>query len=539
MKKEYYLKGLLVLVVMFLQFVKTEEINAQSIQFKNVTDTTKSYSNPAISKLGGNFVVVSRESEKGFGGPSLLSINLFNNKLQNLIDTTLVNFPVSSTDISVASDQTGVYVAHSLNADVSLLKIDSAGNVLWSSLPFSSAGFDNPTSLKISGNSLLLSGQTDGTGNNDAFFSKLDLNGNVIWVKCFEGFAATSFEVTSAGNYFVLVKSFDSSFVVVNKVYYLDSSGNEIWNSTLTNGFTATTTVLDKESGLLVVALKEEAATSKIAFLTVDELSNISSVHLTTQKGSVVQMKDSYAGFVVAGNYEGVTSGAYPAEYDISFNRLWENKRPKGASLSKSFTGVTEGNCSFIFVGNQERLYGGIGSTYDLVLLKATYNNFPDVSISLSGSTVICPGQTLTISVPFDPNTTYVWKKYGNILAGETSNSITVNSAGKYKVIATSQYGCSKTSAVVDVTIGTVCRIASFDEPETEKTFKFYPNPATDQITIESELELGEIQVFNSIGSLVLQKTLDSTEEILNISELKPGVYFVKMGQKTLRLVKK
>jgi len=537
MKKEYYLKGLLVLVVMFLQFVKTEEISAQTIKFKNGIDTTKSFNNPVISRLGNNFVVLAGESEKGFGGQKLLSFTILNNKFEKILDTTF-NFHVSSTDISVASDQTGVYVAHSLNADVSLLKIDSAGNVLWSSLPFSSAGFDNPTSLKISGNSLLLSGQTDGTGNNDAFFSKLDLNGNVVWTKCFEGFAATSFEVTSAGNYFVLVKSFDSSFVVVNKVYYLDSSGNEIWNSTLPNGFTATTTVLDKESGLMVVALKEEAPTSKIAFLTIDELQNISSVHLTTQKGSIVKMEDSYAGFVVAGNYEGVTSGAYPAEYDISFNRLWENKRPKGTALSKSFTDLTEGSCGFVFVGNQQRTYEP-GSTYDLVLLKATYNNFPDVSISLSGSTVICPGQTLTISVPFDPNTTYVWKKYGNILAGEISNSITVNSAGKYKVIATSQYGCSKTSAVVDVTIGTVCRIASFDEPEAEKTFKFYPNPATDQITIESELELGEIQVFNSIGSLVLQKTLDSTEEILNISELKPGVYFVKMGQKTLRLVKK
>lgn len=533
MKKEYNL-GLIVLILMFTQF-KTETTHAQSVLFKNGIDTTKSFNNPAITRLGNTFVVASGESEKGSGGPKFLSLNFLNNKLEKITDTTFASIPVSSVDISAASDQTSVYVSHCLNGDISLVKIGPTGNIIWTSLPFSSPGFDNPQSLKTSGSNLFLSGQSDGPGSNDAFFSKLDLSGNVIWTQFFEGFAVTSFELTASGNYFLLVKSFDSSFVVINKVYFLDSSGNEIWNTTLLNGFTATTTVLDKESGLVVVALKEQAASSKIGFLTIDELQNVSSVHLTSQKGSIVQMKDSYAGFVVAGNYEGATSGAYPGEYTISFNRLWENKRPKGATLSKSFTGLTEGMCGFVFVGNQQRAYEP-GSTYDLVLLKATYNAFPDVTISLSGSTVICPGQTLTVSVPYEPNTTYVWKKYGNVLAGATSNSITVNSAGNYKVVATSQYGCSKTSSVVNVTIGTGCRIASIDEPEMEKTFKFYPNPASSQITIESEL--GEVQIFNAIGALVLQKTLESSVETLNIAELKPGVYFIKIGQKTLRLIK-
>lgn len=533
MKKEYYL-GLIVLILMFTQF-KTEITLAQSIQFKNGIDTTKSFNNPAITRLGNTFVVASGESQKGSGSPKFLSVNFLNDKLEKITDTTFATLPVSSVDISAASDQTSVYVSHCLNDDVSLVKIGPTGNIIWTSIPFSSPGFDNPVSLKISGNNLFISGQSEaGVGSNDAFFSKLDLNGNVIWTQFFEGFAVTSFELTASGNYFLLVKSFDSSFVVINKVYFLDSSGNEIWNTTLPSGFTATTTTLDKESGLLVVALKEQAASSKIGFLTIDELQNVSSVHLTPQKGSIVQMRDSHAGFVVAGNYEGTTTGAYPAEYTISFNRLWKNKRPKTA-LSKSFTGLTEGMCGFVFVGNQQRAYE-LGSTYDLVLLKATYNLFPDVTISLSGSAAICPGQTLTISVPYEPNTTYVWKKYGNVLAGATSNSITVNSAGNYKVIATSQYGCSKASSVVNVTIGTGCRIASIDEQEMEKTLKFYPNPASSQITIESEL--GNVQVFNAIGALVLQKRLESSVETLNIADLNPGVYFVKMGQKTLRLVK-
>lgn len=535
MKKEYHLKGLLVLVIMFVQFLKTEQVYAQ-IQYTKATDTIQSSINPAISTLGNKFAVISADAPKGLSTPKFLSFNLFNDSLKRLLDTTFLSFPVSTSTISTVSDQSGVYVSHCLNGDVSLLKINSTGNIIWSTVPIGAPGIDDPVSLKISGSNLFISGGSEaGLGSNDAFFSKLDLNGNVIWARYFVGFAATSFEITSSGNYFLLVKSFDASFNVINKVYFLDSSGIEIWNVALPSGFTATTTVLDKTSGLLVVALKQEATTSKIGFLTVDGLGNISSTNLTNQKGSVVEMKDSYAGFVTAGNFEGASSGAYSSEYSISFSQLWYRKEPK-TTISKTFTGVTAKNCGFVFVGNQQRSYGGIGSTYDLILSRANYNLFPSVALTLSGSTAICPGQTLTISVPYEPNTTYVWKKYGNIMTGATTNSITVNSIGTYKVIATSQYGCSKTSAVVNVTIGTGCRIASLDEPEIEKTFKFYPNPASSQITIESEL--GEIQVFNSIGALVLQKTLESSLETLNISELNPGVYFIKMGQKTLRLVK-
>ncbi len=533
MKKEYYL-GLIVLVILFLQF-KAEESKAQ-ITYKKVTDTIQSLHNPVVETIGNNFAVVSGESPKGVGNPKFLSFNLFSDKLERLLDTTFLSFPVSSSDISVASDQSGIYVAHCMSNDISLMKISSTGNIIWSTLPIALAGLDNPISLKVSGTNLFMSGRTDaGPGGNDAFFSKLDLNGNIVWTGHFEGFAATTFELTASGNYFVLVRSFDPSFNVVQKVYLLDSSGSEIWSATLPSGFTATATTLDKTSGLLTVALKEEAATSKIGFLTIDELQNVSSVHLTSQKGSVVKMKDSHAGFIIAGNYEGTNSGAYAVEYDMSFNQLWFRKEPKNTAISKTFTDVTEKNCGFVFVGNQQRAYEP-GSTSDLILSRANYNLFPSVVTTPSGSTAICPGQSVTISVPFSLNTTYVWKKYGNVVAGATSNSITVNSAGKYKVIATSQYGCSKTSATVNVTIATGCRIASLDEPELEKTFKFYPNPASNQVTIESEL--GDIQVFNSIGALVLQKTLESTEENLDISGLNPGVYFVKMGQKTLRLVK-
>ena len=73
-----------------------------------------------------------------------------------------------------------------------------------------------------------------------------------------------------------------------------------------------------------------------------------------------------------------------------------------------------------------------------------------------------------------------------------------------------------------------------FNDTEINKdSFKVYPNPATDLITVElsSEfLEKATIQVLNLLGQVVYSENKEiSARTLLNISELKPGVYFLKL----------
>ncbi len=64
-----------------------------------------------------------------------------------------------------------------------------------------------------------------------------------------------------------------------------------------------------------------------------------------------------------------------------------------------------------------------------------------------------------------------------------------------------------------------------------------YPNPATDQIRI-SNVDANEIQIFDIVGKKVYS-TLDVSEEMtIDISGFKDGMYFVRTGRSTTKILK-
>lgn len=66
----------------------------------------------------------------------------------------------------------------------------------------------------------------------------------------------------------------------------------------------------------------------------------------------------------------------------------------------------------------------------------------PGVAITPSGSTEMCIGDSVAVSVPIKPNYSYQWYKSSTILTGQTSNIYTAKNTGNYKVIVTSSNGC-------------------------------------------------------------------------------------------------
>ena len=65
-----------------------------------------------------------------------------------------------------------------------------------------------------------------------------------------------------------------------------------------------------------------------------------------------------------------------------------------------------------------------------------------------------------------------------------------------------------------------------FDSKELK--FSVYPNPVTTVLNIElSQFMPGEIQLMNLQGEVVLQQTIQSTNEILDLSYLTSGMYLV------------
>jgi len=71
------------------------------------------------------------------------------------------------------------------------------------------------------------------------------------------------------------------------------------------------------------------------------------------------------------------------------------------------------------------------------------------------GSANICQGDDLTLTVAssyMDPNTTYVWTFNGNVIVGQTGNSISVNQTGAYAVTV-SNGTCTQNSSAIQVTV--------------------------------------------------------------------------------------
>lgn len=71
-----------------------------------------------------------------------------------------------------------------------------------------------------------------------------------------------------------------------------------------------------------------------------------------------------------------------------------------------------------------------------------------------------------------------------------------------------------------------------------EKNLKLYPNPSSDFIRIKSESKSISVKIYNLSGQIVLSGTYKSDENI-DVSKLKKGVYLVQANGVTIKFIKK
>lgn len=64
------------------------------------------------------------------------------------------------------------------------------------------------------------------------------------------------------------------------------------------------------------------------------------------------------------------------------------------------------------------------------------------------------------------------------------------------------------------------------------------PNPATDFVTLSAEIVLNKIDIYNSLGEIILSRYSKNYSERIDISKLPAGIYTVQSGNKFTRLVK-
>lgn len=78
---------------------------------------------------------------------------------------------------------------------------------------------------------------------------------------------------------------------------------------------------------------------------------------------------------------------------------------------------------------------------------------------------------------------------------------------------------------------------------ETKDAFIIYPNPVRNEIWIKSEKEIVDnqnilLEVFDVSGQKVFASMMDESEKRLDLSEYQRGIYLIKVGTKTYKILK-
>lgn len=94
--------------------------------------------------------------------------------------------------------------------------------------------------------------------------------------------------------------------------------------------------------------------------------------------------------------------------------------------------------------------------TSNTVSVNAVVNDKPDANVYISGSTTICQGSFVTLSVAtVAPGNTYQWQNNGTAITAANGATYDASADGHYRVIVENAAGCSDTSVATQVTVET------------------------------------------------------------------------------------
>ena len=131
-------------------------------------------------------------------------------------------------------------------------------------------------------------------------------------------------------------------------------------------------------------------------------------------------------------------------------------------------------------------------------------------------------------ATPVNPNAT---------VSGDTSSQALVVGANPFTITVTAEDGQTTQNYTVTVTRSGETGISE-TETETGK-INIYPNPTTGELKIESgDLNVESVEIVDITGRIVGTYRIHTENTTINVSQLQPGVYVLKIGNYTGRFVK-
>jgi polyhydroxybutyrate depolymerase len=84
------------------------------------------------------------------------------------------------------------------------------------------------------------------------------------------------------------------------------------------------------------------------------------------------------------------------------------------------------------------------------------------------------------------------------------------------------------------------CAASGINENTNElNIIDIYPNPTTGNITVRNDLRNNpDFEIYSTLGEMVLKGIINSNSNLIDLSSLTSGIYFLKIGHQTMRILK-
>ena len=461
-------------------------------------------------------------------------------------------------------------------ADIYIVKYDPSGNVLWAK---SAGGIHDDEGLSIvmdtkgyiyltgyfESSTITFGGTTltnnDTTGcSGDIFLVKYDSTGNVVWAKSAGGNAhevGRSVSVDIKGNAYIsgfyqsptfvfgsdtLVGYFNFPKILVVKY---DSIGNACWARSAIGDYVDQSTSIstDAAGNAYVTGFFGSSAldfgtdtlynnyASNIFIVKYDSLGNV----LWAKCSEEVSNNQSYGWGITADASGNVYVTGEASAVPITFDTITLNSN--GAFIVK-----------YNSIGNVVWAKSIIGGSFDSDWYNCNIcldllGNFYIVgefysTITIGGTTLTNTGMADIFVAKYDINGNALWAQKAGGLGSEEGAAIGVDAIGNTYVTGsfdtTSFFGTIvlpytySPTAKFDIFVAKLDYKVGIEEFTTSLDgMMVFPNPATDNITIETP-QKSEIEILNIQGQIIKTAKSDGKETTIDLRNLSSGVYIIK-----------
>ena len=164
------------------------------------------------------------------------------------------------------------------------------------------------------------------------------------------------------------------------------------------------------------------------------------------------------------------------------------------------------------------------GSCRDTIRTIVTVNPLPVITASANPNIPICSGYTVALTA--SGASTYTWTN-GVINGVAFSPSVTAT----YSVTGTDANNCSDTSSI-QVVVNSLCQTTGIVNENNAAAISVYPNPTAGNLFVQiTNTENVSAEIYNSLGQLIFAKQLRSIKENINLEDVNPGMYLLRIKQ--------